>query len=323
METLQRRDDAQFQAEIDNLIREAEERRFAHMKRHSRRAHFSTAAGILSVIAGACAFGWYLLMQYDLAAALLCMGVGIVLPLLLLPWVGGPVKKYVRDYKKSFMPQLAHAFGGLQFHEARGISAALLAKTGVIPEHDTYNAEDCFMGSYKGVKVIFSEARLTARGKREPVFAGVMVLLEIPGSPLEGHTIITSDAMMIKNWATTRWKKLQPVGITVENPALANFKIFSDTPDAAKLFVGERLLKELAEASAVFGQSPLTAVMFRQKYIFIAIPHEENMFEASNMFLPVASKTHALQCKREIERIMEIIDVFELYKPKEVGKFGL
>ena len=38
------------------------------------------------------------------------------------------------------------------------------------------------------------------------------------------------------------------------------------------------------------------------------------MFEASNMYVPVATKQHALQCKKEIEQILEIIDLFELYK---------
>ena len=44
------------------------------------------------------------------------------------------------------------------------------------------------------------------------------------------------------------------------------------------------------------------------------IPYKGDMFEASNIHIPVATKQHAMQCKREIEQILEIIDVFDLYQ---------
>jgi hypothetical protein len=44
------------------------------------------------------------------------------------------------------------------------------------------------------------------------------------------------------------------------------------------------------------------------------IPNKGDMFEPSSMFVPVSTKQHALNCKKEIERILEIIDVFEIYK---------
>jgi hypothetical protein len=326
MEALQRRDDAQFQVDVDTLIREAEERRVRYMRKHGIRSRLTMFVSIVSVIAGSAGFGWFLLMKFDLARGLLCIAGAMILPMLMQLWVNRPVKVYTRDYKKNFMPQLAEAFGGLKFFQQRGISAEILSRTGVMPAHDTYEAEDCFMGIYKGVKVIFSEARLYKRGKKDkPAFSGIFVLLEIPGSPLDGHTIVTSDGAMIKEYATTRWKKLQPVDLPSDNPGWNRFRIFSDTPDAAKLLVGERLLKELAEASNIFGSCPLTAVLFRQKYVFIALPHEDDMFEASQVHLPVASPHHVTKCKKEIERILEIIDVFELYKGsgKTPGKFGI
>ena len=45
------------------------------------------------------------------------------------------------------------------------------------------------------------------------------------------------------------------------------------------------------------------------------IPYEPDMFEASSLFVPVTTKTQAMQCKKEIEQLLEIIDVFDLYEP--------
>ncbi len=45
------------------------------------------------------------------------------------------------------------------------------------------------------------------------------------------------------------------------------------------------------------------------------IPYDKDMFEASSLFVPVTTKKQAMQCKREIEQLLEIVDVFDLYKP--------
>lgn len=313
---MQRRDDAKFKAEMDILIQEAEDLRLNHMRRHRGRNFMFGTMGMISLLAGASGFGWFLLVDPNIAMGVLCIMAATIPPIILHFWAHQPLKDYVRDHKNNFMPKMAKALGGLKFHPARGVSSKILSKTGVIPAHDIYKAEDCFMGAYKGVKVIFSEARLYAKKNHsEPVFDGIFVLLEIPNKVIEGHTIITADGAMVKKWASSRWQKLQNVSVSVSNPDWNRFQVFSDAPEAASLLVGEKLLKELSEASDIFDKAPLTAVLFRGKFVFLTIPYEADMFEASNIFVPVTTKQHALQCKKEIEQILEIIDVFEIYKP--------
>ena len=313
---LQRRDDAQFQNESEALIREAEDRRLHFMKKQRNRHYLWVTVCILCITGGATAFGWYLLVQANIALAVFWMLTSLGLPVLLHFWTGGPIKHYKTDYKKSFMPKMARALGGLKFHAERGISVKILSKTGVVPAHDIYQAEDCFMGLYKGVKVIFSEARLYSRKNRyDPVFKGVFALLEIPGEPLQGHTIITADRQMADRSARTRWQKLQNVPLpALENPKWNIFQVYSDAPQAAATLVTEKLIKELAEASEIFGDSLLSAVLFGKKFIFLMIPCKEDMFEASDIFVPVTTKQHALKCKKEIDKLLELIDVLEIYK---------
>lgn len=170
------------------------------------------------------------------------------------------------------------------------------------------------MGSYKGAKVIFSEASLRSGRSTEPVFHGLFVMLETPNKVFEGHTIVTADRAMAKRSASTRWSRLSQVHVKVSNPELERFVVFSDKPEDAMLLVGDKLLKELSDAADIFGKADLTAVFFRGKYVFMMIPHKGDMFEPSSMFMPVSTKQHATQCKREIERILEIIDIFDIYK---------
>ena len=62
-----------------------------------------------------------------------------------------------------------------------------------------------------------------------------------------------------------------------------------------------------AEAAAIFNNAALTAVLFGKKYVFMMIPNDKDMFEASDLFVPVTTNQHALNCKKEIEQILEII----------------
>lgn len=314
LEAIHRVDESRFTSAMDEVVKEAEAMRFRYMKRHQSRRYLVMTVGMMAALAGAGGFGWFFLVKFNLGLALLCMIPALGVPLVMRPWAEAPVKNYIRDYKNKFMPKMAEALGGFKFMPEGGISRDILGKTGVVPAHDIYNAEDCFRGVYKGVKVIFSEGRLYKRSSPEPVFQGIFVVLETPHKIIDGHTIITADRRMAQQSAATRWAKLKPVPVRVENPDWDRFVIFSDKPEDAALLVGEKLLKELAEAADVFHKAELTAVLFRSKYIFMMIPHKGDMFEPSSMFAPVATKRHAEDCKKEIERILEIIDIFEIYK---------
>lgn len=307
-----------FEEQVDRLINEAENMRMSFMKRHRTRGHITSTVGLISVILGASAFGWYFMVDVDLVKATGMMMLGVAIPLFLHLWAGSILQDYKKSYKSVFLPKLAKALGGFKFHPTRGIGLKIISKTGLIPPHEVYSAEDCFMGKYHGVKVLFSEARLLyKKAYLEPIFDGIFVLLEIPQGIIEGHTILTADDEMIKKWRTTRWKSLQDVDVKTGNEDWDRFHAYSDNPEAAKLLIGERLLKELSEAADIFDNAPLSAAFFRGKFVFLMIPYKGDMFEASNIHMPVATKQHALQCKREVEQILEIIDVFDVYQAKK------
>lgn len=313
---VQRVSDSRFSKDLDALIQESEDMRLTRMKQHRMREFIAMNVTILSFMAGIGAFGWYFLMEAQLTQAFTFLGLSFIPPIFSHIWSGGPLKRYVREHKSVFLPKLAKTLGGLDFYPKRGVSAKFIEKLAVIPAHDRYEAEDCFMGVYKGVKVIFSEARLYSKAHRQgPVFEGIFVLLENEQEVFDGHTVICANPKMIKAYKDTRWRTMQEVHISVSEPEWDKFRVFSTKADSAELLVGEKLIKELAEAAQIFDNAPLTAVMAQKKYLFMMIPNKHDMFEASSLFVPVTTKSQALKCKKEIEQLLEIIDVFDLYKP--------
>ncbi len=311
---IQRRDDQSFMFEMERLVQESEEARLGFMISHNRRSLISTTITILSILTGSSGFAWFFLMLSNLPYALASIITGIALPIIIAPWKKRPLHAYTRYHKTTFMPKMAQAMGGFKFFAHRGIGSKLIQKTGVLAPYEAYDAEDCFMGLYKNIKVIMSEARLYQdKEKKRPVFDGLFVLLELPSDRFEGHTIVTADQQMVKSYAHSRWSSLKPVSTPSENAEWSRFHIFSNKPESAVEQVNERFLKELLETSDIFDTSPLSAVMFGKKFIFIAIPYEEDMFEACNMFVPVTLKSYIHKCKHEIEQLLEIVDIYEFY----------
>lgn len=313
---LDRRDDAQFQHEIKRLIETAEEVRLKYMNQHQLYKMIGMTVGLIILLAGATGFGWFFLMEPDFKKAIASLIVAVSAPLLLHGWVRGPVNAYLKDYKGDYLPQLANLIGGFSYHPTRGVSEKILRRTGVVPPYKHYDSEDCFRGHYKGTKVLFSEAKLRD-DKKNVLFRGLFVLMEIPHKVFEGHTIITADRDMAENYADERWRKLQKIPLHIQNPEWNQFVAYSDKPEENALILGDALIKELAEANIAFNNdSPLSAVLFNGKYVFMMIPHEKDMFEAFDLYVPISTDNHALACKKEIEQLLEVVDVFDLYAPR-------
>lgn len=304
-------EDAIFTRELDDLLKDAEAMRMEHMKRAQTRNLAAIACGIVAVLAAGGGFGWFFLMQGTLIKAVACVALALAVPMLLARWAQKPLQDYAARYKTDFLPRMGRLLGGLAFHPTRGISSKILPKTGIVPQHQQYRAEDCFMGTYKGIKIVFSEAHLYVQQKE--IFDGIFVLLELAGPHFEGHTIVTSDDAAIKQWRATRWQKFSSV--LINNPAyITKFQMFSTNAEKAPDYVGDAFLKELSEMMDMFDNAPISAALFGRKYVFISIPCRANMFEPSHLHMPITTKTHALRCKREIEQIMSIIDILNLYK---------
>lgn len=315
---IQRREDAQFHANVEKLAADAEDIRMTLMRSYRTRELIASGAMIVFVLIGALGFGWYLLYEGWAEMAITSMLVAVFAPMLADFWAEAPLKHYREDYKKRFMPKLAHELGGFKFYPTRGISRKLIQKTGVLPAHETYSAEDCFMGRYKGVKVIFSEARLyEGKRKKNPVFDGLFVLLETPEESIHGHSILTTDNAMIGHYASKRWKNLSPLPMRHGAGLPVDFKLFSTKQHHGEILDNDRLLKELADTSQIFDLAPVTLVAFGKKYVFFMIPYAHNMFEPSNIHMPIQTKQQAIMCKREVEQVLEIIDVCDAFRSPE------
>lgn len=299
-----------FEHAITRVTKQADTLRMAHMNQYQLCKNTGFVITLLAIIGGASAFAWFLLFEASLIKALACVIITLTIPALVKQWVRKPLEAYLSDYKSTIMPQFAQLMGGFEYHPHRGISEQVIMKTGLTPAYKDYHSEDCFRGHYKGTKVLLSEVRLSGDKKAE-LFKGLFVLIELPSKLFSGTTILTANEALIAHNETTRWAKMTTP--TPANPMLGRFSLYTSSPDDASLLIGDSLIKEVTEADAIFDDAGLSMSFIKGKYIFITIPHQDNMFEACDVHMPINNKAQATKFRQEIQKLLEIIDVIDLY----------
>lgn len=302
--------DDDFRENINIVLRESEEFRLKQMGVYRSREFMSLTATLLSITIGGAVFAWFFLVVGSFWLALLAIIVAGLPHIFMRPWVLDPVKTYRAQYKQQFMPRIARAMGGLRFNPKKGIPSKILARTGIVPAHDMYSAEDCFSGNYKNARITLSEARLSKKGsKSQYVFDGIFVLIELSRDVFEGHSVITADQKQAQRLA----KKLQRYPFKSSENYTTLFTLLSSSQNSAQILDNQKLLTELHETMVLFEQAPLSIAFFGSKYIFLQIPYEKDMFEASDVFVPITTNESALRCKKEIDQLMSIIDIIGVY----------
>lgn len=314
MEDVRQVHDEEFAAAVDKLVKFAEDSRLRHSKTFDSRKRTSFGLSLLVITAASSAFLWILLMGgVDIRWAWLSLAAVIFVPVLLHMWTKQPLDAYRKEFKSALMPRMAHLLGKLKFNPTGGISLKAVAASRILPPHSIYEAEDAFMGLYKGTKMLISEARMYPGKNKDPVFDGVFVLLLTPKGKFKGHTIVTADPAMIKRYRATRWKHLSDVpfapGVTG-----GKYHVYSDQPEEGAALADVDMMELLHHLNDLFEGSSVTATFFAGNRVFLMIPYDGDMFEPGDIYMPITNRSHALQCKKEIEQILSVVDVLDVYE---------
>ena len=301
--------------EVKELIQKAEDMRLKNSHSYKFRQSLFYFVMSLSVGGSACYFVWVFLMGGSFALALGALGAGIVITPLMGYWAKMPLNNYRKTFKSEFMPALAKALGNLHYHPTGGIGMKTMIPSGIIPPHATYGAEDSFRGTFrKNIGLIVSEARMYGKNaKAPPIFDGLLVYLSVPKGSFKGHTIITSDHNAVKRWANTRWKKFNQIPVQ-QGIEAGDFRVFTTNDDEGRGLADQDFIELLHKLSHLFGNKPVSSAFYGGSRVLLMIPSDDDMFEPGEIEIPVTSHGYAMKCKREIEQILNIVDVLDVYE---------
>ena len=108
-----------------------------------------------------------------------------------------PVENYKADTKKLVMNKILSFWGDLTYHPCPGAAHSLdvLERSRLFGNFNRRDYDDCFEGSYNGVKIAVSEQELrdvrgTGKNRRDvQIFKGILISLEMP-KKFHGQTVV-------------------------------------------------------------------------------------------------------------------------------------
>lgn len=235
-------------------------------------------------------------------------------------WATSPKRQYARAYKSDILPEIANLFGDFTFDVKGKISMIWMKASKIIPNHSRYESEDYFKGSYKGIGIEFSEIKLTRRsGKRTvTVFDGVCILLKLNHKKFFGHTILTKDMGKVSEWLKKKTDKLKRANL-VDPEFEKEFDVFTNDQVEARYLIDLNMIEDIKALHSQYNKKGLSAAFYRERML-ILVSSKENHFEPADIYTRAATPDSVLGMKREVHKILSIVDKLSLYDPRKIHK---
>lgn len=243
----------------------------------------------------------------------------IIIPFaLVFIWARKPKAQYIKTYKDVIIPELVKSFGNFIYKGSHKILMADMLPSKIIPSYTTYVSEDYFSGRYKGVNIEFAEIKLVHNsGKHSKMrFDGIAILLKLEKKKFHGHTIINRNTGSIKG-ALTKWKTgLKPANM-VDPEFEKLFDIYTDDQVEARYLIDMAMIESLKKLNSSSNVTSLTAAFYGGDML-ILMGSNYNHFEPADLNTPANMLDGIVSTKEDIDNVLSIIDVLDLYDPRDV-----
>lgn len=237
-------------------------------------------------------------------------------------WLTQPRREYARAYKDKILPQLAELFGGFLYWDDGAIPVYKMQSSKILPRHDKYEAQDYFVGQYKGVNVEFSEVDFKQKRRSKnrtyyvSVFKGLAVLLDMNSRRFFGHTLLDRDRSMMVEWFKEKSGGLKRANL-VDPEFEKIFDVYTNDQVEARYLIDPVMIENLKSLQDEYDGENITAAFYESK-LLVLIKSDHNYFEPAKLEVPATDPRSILRMKREIGQILSLIDRLSLYDPDRV-----
>lgn len=240
----------------------------------------------------------------------------------LFQWANEPKKDYIKRYKFRLLPLIANTLGKFKYHHSSTLPMSEMQRSGIVPRHHIYQAEDFFEGRYKGVDLCFWEARMlediSLDGSREnymPVFNGLIVYIHIPRYKFSGHTVILKDRMADRRKLNRYLRKMKRAHM-VDPEFEKIFTVFTTDQIEGRYLVNPMVIESIKAIHKKFSSANLS-VAFYEDQMVLMIPSALNHFEPGSIDMRSQNMAVITEIRDQIKKIVSIIDELKLSAASE------
>ncbi|QQG36046.1 MAG: DUF3137 domain-containing protein [Micavibrio aeruginosavorus] len=291
------------------LVRQA--KRAAYLFR--RKIAIPLAAALIPV----CALVDWMLLRLQSGSDDSVAGITIAMLGALYYWVTQPRREYAKAYKTDILPQIARLFGNLSYQVDGKIPMSDLEPSKIIPFHNRYKSEDCFTGTYKGIRITLSEIHLERRersGKRTTyttVFKGLAVLVAMPREKFYGHTVLMENVSGFGKWFQKQSTGLKHADL-VDPEFEKAFDVFTNDQVEARYLIDPAMVENLKTMRDAYDARTFSAAYYKNQ-VLVLLPSKHNYFEPANIEVPATDSQSIISMKEELGHILSLVDRLEVY----------
>lgn len=278
--------------------------------------HFRRRIGIplAAVLTPICAVLDFLLLMWQRGNDDSGAGITFVVLGVLYWWVTQPKRQYAKAYKKDILPEIAKLFGNLRYGLNGKIPMEELRPSKIIPSHDSYDADDYFIGEYKGVRITISE--MTLKGKSEnsstkTVFKGLAILIAMPRQKFHGHTVLMQEVNRFGKWFQKQATGLKHADL-VDPQFEKAFDLFTNDQVEARYLVDPKMIENLKAMRDVYNAESFSVAYYNNQ-ILVLLPSDHNYFEPANIGVPATDPQTIVSMKEELALVLNLVDYLEVY----------
>ena len=223
-----------------------------------------------------------------------------------------PYHQYKSKIKQDIMPLFIGYFDGFTYALGKGLTEDEIEDSGIFPNFDEHQSDDCFEGSFQDVKIRVTEERLsvyhhTNRGSRKvEVFKGIAVCLDLNKNFTSKTSVLTDKGIFNRFQSFSKPDRIKLEDVHFEKL----FEVYgTDQIEARRLLTPafmERIimLKDLYKGKSV-------QFSFWAGKLLIAISTNQDMFEPFSFFFTNINKNKIDTVFAQFLTIFEIIHILK------------
>jgi hypothetical protein len=219
-------------------------------------------------------------------------------------------EQYRRRYKDKVLPQIASELGGLTYRQASRHEVERLGALRIMPAYDSVQCDDEIHGTYDGLPISITEARLKRRQNKRTVvaFDGLLVSITLPRS-LTGTTVILTDRGVWENFKA-RWTGPNLETVRLEHQEFEErYEVQSSDQIEARALLTPAFMERFVELAAR-SESSVPGAIAEGNTLIVAVPKRfggSDLFEPPPYWKP-AGGAALVQLETDIKSVLRMAD---------------
>lgn len=231
-------------------------------------------------------------------------------------WAHNISKSFENKVKKSIMHSFLSFFGDFSWHPSMSISKNEIDKSKLIGNFNSIEPDDYFQGTYKGLKIYFSDCVLSNGSKYsnnyKRIFDGLFIQLEMNKS-FKAHTILleNSHINLLTNFSLPHnFPDMEKVSL--EDPEFNKmFHIFAQDQVEARYVLTTAFIERFKHLKDTFKANHIRA-SFLDNSVLIVMDSNREWFKLGDLRKPVDDAGEFQEFFEEFVAVLSLIELLNL-----------